>query len=121
MKRVLYSAIFVVFTLGVSSVSYAGEIVLMFPKYKTKQAAILYKYQVPPIEFYNYLLKEGENAYIGTKLQEFVERFEKINYRVDQIELWIEAKAESGNVTKLFVSLEGSGGCKVILKPKPQQ
>ena len=120
MKRVLYSAIVVVFLIGVSPLSYAGEILLMFPKWETKQKAMSHKWQAPQL-YYNYLSQEGEKAYVETKLQEFVERFEKINYRVDQIELWIEAKAESGNITKLFVSLEGSGGCKVTLKPKPQQ
>jgi hypothetical protein len=34
------------------------------------------------------------------------------------VNLYIEgAAAKSGNITKLFVSFEGKGGCKIILKP----
>jgi len=34
--------------------------------------------------------------------------------------LWIEAKVESEGVTKLFISMEGVGGCKVTLRPRSQ-
>ena len=39
-------------------------------------------------------------------------------YDVEQIEVWIEGKIQSGSVTKLFVSAEGAGGIKLVLKPK---
>lgn len=121
MKRIFYSVILVFSILCGSSFVYAGEVVLMFPKFETKQKAMLYRYKASPYKLYHHLLEQGENAYIRTKLEAFVRRFEKKDYRVDQIELWIDAKAKSGDVTKLFISLEGSGGCKVILKPKHQQ
>jgi len=38
-------------------------------------------------------------------------------YKVDVIELNIEGAVRDGNITKLFVSFEGRGGCKVTLKP----
>jgi hypothetical protein len=38
-------------------------------------------------------------------------------YEIDTIELWIEGAVTSEGITKLFVSFEGKGGCKVTLKP----
>ena len=98
----------VVFSIGIPSVCYGGEIVLMFPKLEAKEKARM--------EGRVFLSKESD--YTETKLLEFVRKFEERNYKVDQIELWIEAKVESGNVTKLFISLGATGGCKVILKPR---
>ena len=39
-------------------------------------------------------------------------------YKVESIELNIEGAIKDGNITKLFVSFEGKGGCKIILKPE---
>jgi hypothetical protein len=39
-------------------------------------------------------------------------------YKVESIELNIEGAVKDGNITKLFVSFEGRGGCKIILKPE---
>jgi hypothetical protein len=39
-------------------------------------------------------------------------------YKVDTIELNIEGAVKDGNITKLFVSFEGKGGLKIILKPE---
>lgn len=39
-------------------------------------------------------------------------------YKVESIELNIEGAVKDGNITKLFVSFEGSGGCKIVLKPE---
>jgi hypothetical protein len=50
------------------------------------------------------------------KLDEVLSWFK--DYRVDSIELSIEASAKSGDITSLFVSAEGKGGMKVTLKPK---
>jgi hypothetical protein len=50
------------------------------------------------------------------KLDEVLSWFK--GYTVDSIELSIEASAQSGNITSLFVSAEGKGGMKVTLKPK---
>jgi hypothetical protein len=54
--------------------------------------------------------------------QKYVARIEDIlnwfkKYRVDSIEFYIEGAAKSGSITQLFVSFEGKGGCKVVLKP----
>lgn len=37
-------------------------------------------------------------------------------YKIETIELNIEGAVRDGNITKLFVSFEGKGGCKIILK-----
>ena len=50
----------------------------------------------------------------------FVQKFEGKGYRIEQIELWVEGKAESGGVTKFLVSVEGGGGIKIILRPNRQ-
>lgn len=50
------------------------------------------------------------------KLDEILSWFK--GYRVDSIELSIEASAKSGDITRLFVSAEGKGGMKITLKPK---
>ena len=52
----------------------------------------------------------------ATKLSQIDSWFDE--YKVDSIELWIEGGVKEGEVTKLFVSFEGKGGCKVTLKPK---
>jgi hypothetical protein len=57
---------------------------------------------------------------LSTGSFEFVKKFEdpQHGYRVELIELWIEAKLETWGVTRLFISLQGGGGCKVVLRPK---
>jgi len=50
------------------------------------------------------------------KLNEVLSWFN--GYKVDSIELSIEASAKAGNIINLFVSAEGKGGMKVTLKPK---
>lgn len=66
--------------------------------------------------------KDGEPVeYVKTAMSEFVKKFEQTGYRVDQIELWVEGAAESGKLTSLVVSLEGKGGCKIILKPQEKK
>jgi hypothetical protein len=66
--------------------------------------------------------EEGKSVeYVKTAMSEFVKKFEQTGYRVDQIELWVEGTAESGKLTSLVVSLEGKGGCKIILKPQVEK
>ena len=64
--------------------------------------------------------KETEEGreYLETELGHFIDQFERPGYKVERIELWIEAKAESGGITKFFVSMEGAGGIRLILMPK---
>jgi hypothetical protein len=45
-----------------------------------------------------------------------VSRLENDRYKVDAVELWVEGAAEGGN--KLFISLQGKGGCKIVLTPR---
>ena len=41
--------------------------------------------------------------------------------KIDQIELWISADAETAGVLKLAFSAKGKGGVQIVLKPKAQQ
>ena len=50
------------------------------------------------------------------KLDNLMEKFK--GYKVDSIELNINGVAKSSGITSLIVSFEGSGGCKIVLKPK---
>jgi hypothetical protein len=63
-----------------------------------------------------------EKAGVREDLMEFIAKVEDLKnwfkgYKVEVIELYIEGAVKEGNITKLFVSFEGKGGCKVILKP----
>lgn len=56
-------------------------------------------------------------------LMEFVTKVSDLKkwfkgYKVESIELNIEGAIKDGNITKLFVSFEGKGGCKIVLKPE---
>ncbi|HSF50161.1 MAG TPA: hypothetical protein VLA74_05300 [Nitrososphaeraceae archaeon] len=56
-------------------------------------------------------------------LMEFVTKVSDLKkwfkgYKVETIELNIEGAVKDGNITKLFVSFEGKGGCKITLKPE---
>jgi hypothetical protein len=95
-----------------ASTAFAGDIKIMFPsKSEDKQ-----KKDASGAWYRNDTDQDSEK-YIETDLTEFVDKFKKDGYHVDQIELWIEGKAESGAITRFFVSIEGGGGCKIILKP----
>jgi hypothetical protein len=90
--------------------SSAEGIKLLFPKYEQDTSA-----QGKAV----YLLskKGGKQEYSEEDLKQFVQKFEGQGYKIDQIELWVEGKAESGGITKLIVSVEGGGGIKIILRP----
>ena len=60
------------------------------------------------------LPKSIEAMAIG--LDELISWFQ--SYKVDSIELSIEGSVKSGGITNLFISAEGKGGMKVILKPR---
>jgi hypothetical protein len=40
------------------------------------------------------------------------------DYKISSIELWIQGAVKEGDVLKLLVSFEGSGGVKVTLEPR---
>jgi len=90
-------------TLGGEITSKKEEVMLIFrkPEQRMIEAAGL---TTTPIE----------TAAVG--LNELLRRFK--SYRVDSIELSIEASGKTGGVLNLFVSAEGKGGMKVVLKPK---
>jgi hypothetical protein len=68
-------------------------------------------------------VEEGlQKVGIREDLMEFVTKVSDLKkwfkgYKVESIELNIEGAIKDGNITKLFVSFEGRGGCKIILKP----
>jgi len=69
-------------------------------------------------------VQEGlERVGLRDDLMEFVTKVGDLKkwfkgYKVESIELNIEGAVKDGNITKLFVSFEGRGGCKIILKPE---
>lgn len=99
----------------IPSIGYGGEIKLMFPIFETQERSSVQKGT-----YLGSLLKGrgGRPVYSEKGLSEFLKEFEQEKYIVDQIELWIQGKSKSDNVTRLFISIEGNGGCKVILKPR---
>jgi hypothetical protein len=64
--------------------------------------------------------EEGNNEYIEEGLQEFIDKFKVDRYKVTQVELWVEGMVESGSLTKFVISMQGSGGMRIILRPKKQ-
>jgi len=112
----------VILSIGLPAVCFSEEknddIMLMFPR-KVSGAAQKSAYQGPGIPTDTwYRATKQRDEYSSTMLSDFVKKFENQKYKVDQIELWIEFRGESGKVTQLFIALEGKGGCKVILKPR---
>ncbi len=64
------------------------------------------------------LHKYGESG----KYEEYIAKIADLKkwfkgYKIDTIEINIEGVVKNGDITKLFVSFEGRGGCKVTLKP----
>ena len=101
-------------SVGAISVCYAGEIHLMFPKFEEKRTTSAGK----ALTFWSAKETEEGREYLETELGHFIDQFERPGYKVERIELWIEGKAESGGITKLFVSMEGAGGIRLTLMPK---
>ena len=62
------------------------------------------------------LAGRGVAPVVVTSVDELADRFK--GFRVDQIEVWVEAAVETGGFLKLFVSAEAKGGLKVTLKPR---
>jgi hypothetical protein len=102
------------FTLTFAATSSAEEIKLMFPQFEQGKPAHV-------MGLYWLAKEEGKQLYSEEDLKSFVQKFEKQGYWIDQIELWVEGKAESNGVTRFFVSVEGGGGIKIILRPKGQR
>ncbi|WP_415310103.1 hypothetical protein [Candidatus Nitrosocosmicus sp. FF01] len=49
-------------------------------------------------------------------LSDLKEWFE--GFKIDSIELYVEGVITTGVITKLLVSFEGKGGCKITIKPE---
>jgi biopolymer transport protein ExbD len=112
MKRLLL--VLIIFLLP--AVSFAGdeEIKLLIPEYTIHEPSSKW--------IYRNLKDEDEKVkqtYKETDLDAFVSIFERDGYKVDQIEVWVDGVAAVNGVTKLLISLEGRGGIKITLKPKP--
>ena len=60
---------------------------------------------------------------LGDVMKEFAVKVEDVanwftDFEIDSIELTISAGAETGDLTKLFISAKGEGGMTITLKPK---
>lgn len=54
--------------------------------------------------------------YVALNLKSMIDAFK--GFKVEQIEIWITAGAETKGFTRLLISAKGEGGIKVMLKPK---
>lgn len=111
MKKLLIIALIHSFILSTSLNCLAqDDIRLMIPEFKEGEKAS------PMTGYYYKSFEDGKGEYSEININEFLNKFK--GYDVEQIEVWIEGKIQSGSVTKLFVSAEGAGGIKLVLKPK---
>ena len=97
-----------------AATSFAGEVKLMFPKMEGKKVT---SKDGKSFNLYSAKQYKGKTLYSETSLKDFVSELEQTGYRVDYIELWIEARTESEGFTKFFISPTGTGGCKIFLQP----
>jgi len=93
----------------------ADEVVLKIPKYVEKESADNKGQRLKVLILAKDKYKN--QSHVEKTLAKFIEVFQKQDYKVEQIELWIEGVVESGSVTKLVMSVQGSGGMKIILRP----
>ena len=119
MERKLFGILVVlmVFCISIPCVCFAGEkVILMFPEPSDEKVGTGPEAR----HFYWMNRAEEKQEYSESELFEFIKKFEdpQHDYRVELIELWIEGKLEARGVTRLFISLQGGGGCKVVLRPK---
>lgn len=117
MKRLkMYLVFFIAGLIAtIPAISLAGEVRLMFPNIEVKEE------RSPDGKSWIVVFKKEQyvkNEYLEVGLSQFVKELESQDYRVDHIELWIEGRAESEGISRLFVSTDGQKGYKVILKPR---
>lgn len=113
--RIFGLAVFLFLSTGSLPYGYGGEIKLMFPRFEMEESKSEKKGTITANPLKG---RGGKPVYSEIDLSEFVKKFEKDHQTVDQIELSIEGSLESENVTRYFISLDGNGGCKIILRPK---
>jgi len=51
-------------------------------------------------------------------VEKIISFFRSFNVDIEKIEVWVQGAVESGNITRLFVSVKADAGIKVILIPK---
>ena len=115
-KKIFYLVVlFMALLVAIPSICPAGEVRLMFPKIEVTEE------QTSEGKSWTVFLKKeqyGKNQYLEMGLSQFVKELESQAYKVDQIELWVEGRTESGGITRLFISMDGKRGYKVTLKPR---
>jgi hypothetical protein len=114
-----YKLCFLLFVVGLltamPSIGRAGEVKLMFPNVEVKEERSADgKSWIVVFKKEQYV----KNEYLEVGLSQVVKELESQDYKVDHVELWVEGRAQSGGVTRLFISTEGQKGYKVILKPR---
>ena len=115
-KQIIYLVLFIFGLIAIMpSISLAGEVRLMFPNVEvTEEKSQDGKSWLVVFKKEQYV----KNEYLEVGLSQFVKELGSQAYKVDHIELWVEGRAQSGGVTRLFISTEGQKGYKVILKPR---
>ena len=94
-------------------VTWAGDdIRLMIPKFKDVGRTSA------TTAFYMKDQNGAKQAYSESTVREFMRSFEGRRHNIQYIEIMIDGIQETGNITKLFVSSDGSGGVKLIIKPE---
>ena len=106
---------FVTFTSPV----FAGDVVLKIPEFKEDKATNNQGQHLQVLVLAKD--KDGNKSHIEKTLTEFIKGFQLKDLKVAQIELWVEGMVESGKLTKLVVSAQGSGGMKIILVPTKKE
>ena len=108
------SVLLITFTLCLSSIAFAEEKVkLLIPEYTIHEASANWVYRNLQDE-----KDKVKQTYKETALDEFVKKFDKEGYKIEQLEIWVEGVASTGGITKLVISLEGKGGIKIVMRPQ---
>ncbi len=107
----------------------AGRAVLIFPSQGVdKEVLDIFASNLPQDAFSKGGSKDSRIAYtpaeLGNTPKYFVTELDSLinafkEFKVDQIELWVQVAAESGGVLRLVASAKGEAGMRIVLKPKP--
>ena len=117
MNKKIFCCLFVLTVLlaTIPTICMAGEVKLMFPKIEvTEEQSAGGKTYLVLFQKEQY----GKNEYYEMGLSQFTKELENQDYKVDQVELWVEGRVESGGITRFFISTDGQKGYKVILRPR---
>ena len=116
MKKNLFTVwlIFILIFSVLPAYPFEREVKLMFPQMEGKKIT---SKDNESVHFYSAKQYRGNTLYLETSLKDFVSVLEQKGYRVDYIELWVEAMETSEGITRLFISPTNTGGCKIYLQP----